>query len=126
MERERETEEIGEYRLTRVTFGMSSAPQSAVRAMIQCADDLKDKYPLAAAVIKRDFYMDDCLKGCESVEEAKKLVRELKALLAEAGFPIGKWHSNMREVAVVGSEEEIDLDRDDSSVLGLRWMVHSD
>lgn len=124
--REKEGEGISEYWLTRVTFGMSSAPHSAVRAMLQCADDFEGKYPAAAAVIKRDFYMDDCLTGCESVEDAKKLVLELKDLLAEGGFPIGKWHSNVSEVAVTGSEEEIYLDRDDSSVLGLRWLVQSD
>lgn len=119
---------IGEYWLTRVTFGMASAPHSAVRAMIQCAEDLAHKYPAAAEVIKRDFYMDDCLSGCESIEKAKELVMELKALLAEGGFPIGKWHSNMPEIIAAGSgaDGEREFDWEDSTVLGLKWLIRED
>lgn len=52
--------EIAEYWLTRVTFGMASAPHCAVRAIVQCAEDNEDRYPLAAAVVKRDFYKPTC------------------------------------------------------------------
>lgn len=42
---------------------MAFAPHCAVRAMLQCAEDQKDKYPLAAAVVMWYFYMDECLAG---------------------------------------------------------------
>lgn len=41
-----------------------------------------------SAMIRRDFYMDDCLTGYEAVVDAKKLVEELKALLLEVDFQL--------------------------------------
>lgn len=43
---------LSEYCMTRVMFGMASAPFCAVRAMIQCAIDYEREYPEAARVVK--------------------------------------------------------------------------
>lgn len=119
-------EEIAEYWLTRVTFGMASAPHCAVRAMIQCAEDHGDRYPKAAAAVKHDFYMDDCLTGCESKEEAKELVRQLQLLLGAGCFELGKWHSNSKDIRTLAGEEKQFHEDPSSSVLGLSWNGTAD
>ena len=44
--------------------------------------------------VKRNFYVDDCLKSVSTVEEAIALTKELKDLLARGGFNLTKWTSN--------------------------------
>lgn len=52
--------EVGEYWLTRLTFGMASAPYCAVRAMLQCAEDGQKEFPEAAQVVRSDFIWMTC------------------------------------------------------------------
>lgn len=47
--------DILEYWLTVVTFGMSSAPHCAVRAMIQGAREGRAQFPMSAASVEHDF-----------------------------------------------------------------------
>ena len=42
--------------------------------------------------------MDDCLKSVESVNEAIRMVKELKNLCKVGGFNLTKWCSNQKEV----------------------------
>ena len=49
----------------------------------QMADDYQDKYPEAAAMVKRSFYVDDCLTGANTPEEALQKLQDLSSLVAE-------------------------------------------
>lgn len=122
--------DVKEYWLTRVTFGMSSAPHCAVRAMIQCARDQKNEYPQAARAIESDFYMDDCLTGADSEEEARILCTEMTTVLANGGFPLSKWHSNGINAVpaqIMQSTEAVELGEfNETTVLGLRWLPATD
>lgn len=125
-------DEIQEYWLTVVTFGMSSAPHCAVRAMIQGARDLQAQFPIGAAVVQNDFYMDDCLAGAQNDSAAKRLCHETDALLRACGFVLSKWRSN-RPGIVPGSDHQMQSDDalelsefDDTTVLGLRWLPRKD
>lgn len=128
--RERTTEQLKEYWLTRVTFGMAAAPHCAVRAMIQCARDHKKIDHRAAIAIEQDFYMDDCLTGADSEDEAVSLCRNMKDILAKGGFALEKWHSNRSKVLPnTGTIEttEVNLgDVGETTVLGLRWRAKED
>lgn len=128
--REKTNSPIREYWLTRVTFGMSSAPHCAVRAMIQCARDHMEMNPKAAETIEKDFYMDDCLTGADSEEEAKMLCNGLQELLAMGGFKLQKWYSNITSILptfTCSGPVEIPLgDSSDTTVLGLRWNSNED
>lgn len=74
--------------MTRVMFGMASAPFCAVRAMIQCAIDYEREYPEAARVVKKDFYMDDCISGASSKEDVLRNYTDLQKLLGNGGFEL--------------------------------------
>lgn len=124
-------DEIQEYWLTGCTFGMSSAPHCAIRAMIQGARDLQLKFPFGSAAVEHDFYMDDYLTGAQDVESARLLCHEMDNVLRACGFTLDKWRSNKRNVVPNGmsqqTNEELELNEfDDITVLGLRWLPESD
>ena len=52
----------------------------------------------AVKTLNDDFYMDDCLKSVQNVNEAIKMVKELKNLCKKGGFNLTKWCSNHKEV----------------------------
>lgn len=123
---------IREYWLTTVTFGLASAPHCAVRAMIQAAREERAQFPMGAAAVEGDFYMDDCLTGAQNEDDARQLCREMDALLRSAGFVLDKWCSNRLGVVPnldnqPQSEEELELTEcSDTTVLGLRWLPKTD
>lgn len=128
--REKETEPIKEYWLTCVTQGMASAAYNAVRAMIQCARDNANVYPLAAEAIENNFYMDDGLFGAHDLNTARDLYHQINDCLSTAGFKLEKWQANQTEafksVGInIDSPQDRDLDST-TSILGLQWSPEAD
>lgn len=91
-------DEICDYKLLTVTFGTAAAPYLAVKALNQVAIDHKEQYPIAAEKVAKEFYMDDLMTGCQTVEEGKTLIRDMDALLRQGGFILQKWSSNKEEL----------------------------
>lgn len=129
--RESPQEELKEYWLTTVIFGMASSVYNACRAMIQCARDNAERFPEAAKAIEDDFYLDDCLSGAEILELAKVLCREIDLVLKVGGFELRNWNSNRREIErlmqskATGTTVELDAD-DTTKLLGVNWDKKSD
>ena len=96
--RDRQSDILRDFRMTRVTFGVSSSSFVANMAIKQNAADKAHKYPLAAQVVDDGFYVDDCLTGADSVEEGIELSSQLRALFAEADFLLRKWNSSSTSV----------------------------
>ncbi|XP_033223100.1 uncharacterized protein LOC117176860 [Belonocnema kinseyi] len=67
--RENENEPLKIYSLNTLTYGTSCASFLAIRALPQLADDKGAHHPIAAAVLKRDFYVDDLLSGASIQHE---------------------------------------------------------
>ena len=57
------------FRLTTVTYGMSSAPFSAIRWLPHLSDLYKDTLPVGAKVIRSDFNVDDLITGANNFED---------------------------------------------------------
>ena len=68
------------YQLNTVTFGLSAAPYLAIRCLKQLAEDEDHRFPHAAQVLQRDFYVDDALTGADTKDEACALRTELAKL----------------------------------------------
>ena len=85
---------ILDYRMTRVTFGVSASPYLAVRTLQQTAADHGKDYPSASQHILKSFYVDDLLAGAETVEQALELYSSLRAVLSRGGFNLCKWRSS--------------------------------
>ena len=73
--------DIVDMRMTRLTFGVTSSPFLASKVLRQVADDYEESYPRAAAVVRSNFYVDDCLTGANTLEDATSLRSELKCPL---------------------------------------------
>lgn len=120
--------------LTTVTYGTAAAPFLATRALLQLARDERDKFPLAAEVVEKNFYIDDALFGSNDFEEACELRDQLIALLQSGGMHLHKWSSN--DDRLLSSIPSEDRDRcvslGDSGIneviktLGLMWNPSTD
>ena len=67
-----------DYRMTRVTFGVSASSFAANMSIKQNALDHGSKYPLAARAVNESFYVDDGLTGADSIDEAIELQKQLQ------------------------------------------------
>lgn len=131
--RENVNDDISDWILKTVTYGMASAPYLAIRSLRQLAIDESSNFPVASNVVLSDFYVDDMLTGCESVEEAMKLQTDLKKLLCCGGFELRKWSSNNHKLLNLipaelrESDGPLSLSEDVAvKTLGLNWHPNSD
>ncbi|XP_028415393.1 uncharacterized protein LOC114538415 [Dendronephthya gigantea] len=124
-----------EYQMNVHLFGGTSSPSCANYALKKTAmDNASHFHDKTIETVKRNFYVDDCLKSVRDEEEAIKLSKELRELLSLGGFNLTKWLSNSRKVIESLPEAERaaqvkDLDFDKIPIeraLGVRWNVSSD
>nr|XP_012152122.1 PREDICTED: uncharacterized protein LOC105664030 [Megachile rotundata] len=90
--------EIQTYELQRVTFGLSAAPYLSIRCLFQLAKDEGHRFPEAAKILTRDFYVDDALTGASSIKEARAIREQLTKLLSLAGLNIRQWAANHKAI----------------------------
>ena len=124
-----------EYRMNVHLFGSASSPSCANFALKKTADDNASHFnDQAIETVQRNFYVDDCLKSVREEDEAIKLAKDLRELLALGGFNLTKWLSNSRKVIESLPEGERaaqvkDLDFDKTPIeraLGFQGNVSSD
>ncbi|GFW47071.1 uncharacterized protein TNCV_55251 [Trichonephila clavipes] len=87
------------FEMKTVTYGTVSAPFSATRTLLQLLRDEEKNFPLAAPVLRENFYMDDVLCGAVSLMEAKALKHQLSGILKKGGMELHKWGSSHPELA---------------------------
>lgn len=120
------------YALTTVTYGLTSSPFNAVRALHQCAIDncgvISDgnRAAVARTSILRDFYVDDYLTSAPSTERAVELATDVDRILQQGHFPLRKWQSNdahalARITDTPAPLDDIELKSPETTVLGLHW-----
>ncbi|XP_065081812.1 uncharacterized protein LOC135704276 [Ochlerotatus camptorhynchus] len=121
------------FQLLTVIYGTSCAPFLAIRVLKKLADDEEQQFPLAAPVLRRDFYVNNLLTGSNDAESLAITCKELIALLASAGLPLWQWFSNSQTVLdaipqeLRETETLLDLDHEASvTTLGLRWEPSTD
>ncbi|XP_062537684.1 uncharacterized protein LOC134206011 [Armigeres subalbatus] len=124
-----EVNEMSTFELTTVTYGCSSAPYLATKALTQLATDEAYNFPVAAQVVKEDSYIDDFLTGGRSAAEVKEIYKQLTAMLKRGGFGVHKFCSNSLEVLQLIplelQEKQVDFEmseiNDTIKTLGLIW-----
>ena len=133
---ENPTSQIKDYRMTRVTFGVSASPFLAIRTLHQVAADHGGDYPEATQHIRDSFYVDDFLGGANNLEEATQLYHDLRTILQKGGFELRKWRSSSANVLsnIPADLQEVDPLKTStathvsthSKALELRWDSASD
>ncbi|XP_074624387.1 uncharacterized protein LOC141882335 [Acropora palmata] len=122
---------VEEYQMTVHLFGTVSSPTCSNFAVRKTAEDnAKDFSADAINTVRRNFYVDDCLKSLPSVEDAVSHVDELRSLLQRGGFRLTKWISNSREVLESIPESErvqeikkLDLQKDELHLVPLKQVT---
>ena len=100
-----ESGQIQDWRMTRVTFGVTSSPFLATQVLRQLALDHQKEFPEAAELILTSFYVDDCLTGADDLQGATKIREALNHLLSKAKMTLRKWRSNSKELKASIPEE---------------------
>lgn len=111
---------LKDYRMTRITFGVSFASNMSVKQRL-CSR-------LAS------FYVDDALTGADSIEEAICLQKQLQDLLSCGKFLLRKW--NCSDPAVLDTipfelrdkheVQSITNSQGKTKTLGFEWNTQSD
>lgn len=121
-------EPIRTFRLNTVTFGTKPAPYLAVKTLLQVAEDEKANFPAGYEVLTKGFYVDDCIYGADTVQDASKIQSDVIQALKTAGFHLRKWSSNSLDVLenVTESDREtkslLEFDEKTSvKTLGVQW-----
>ena len=124
------------WQWTRVMFGNLSSPDVSQKVLETNAETYKREYPVAAAAVKTNMYMDDVLKSIEKRLQAIRLAAELPPLHEKAGMKICKFECNdievMKTIPKHLHSTKVDLDRkegsifDPSKVLGIIWDANTD
>jgi len=108
-----------DYAMNVFLFGATCSPSCAAFALRKTAEDnLTGASNHAVQTVFKNFFVDDLLKSCSSVEEASSSVSELCPLLESGGFNLTKFLSN--EPGVLSSVPE---DDQASAMLDLNWMT---
>ena len=79
--------------MTRVTFGVSASAFVVIKSLQQIANDHGHQYPIATSHVFKSFYVNDCLAGADTPDEALELHQELRNVLLKGGFNLRKWRS---------------------------------
>ena len=131
------SQDLEEYQMNVHLFGAVSSPSCSNFALRRAADDAENHVGRETAdVLRKNFYVDDCLRSEETEEAAVQRISGVRSACAAGGFKLGKFVSNRREVLVTVPQEEraqdvrtLDLATDHLPVeraLGEQWAVESD
>ncbi|XP_055714216.1 uncharacterized protein LOC129808461 [Phlebotomus papatasi] len=125
----REGSEVIYYRFTRVCFGVAASPFLATRVLNKIAEDESQTYPLAASVLRHNFYVDDCLVSVSTVQEALTVKEQLTGILRTAGMELSKFRSNRPQILANNDHNADDSDLildEESKTLGIIWNPRED
>ncbi|GBP98062.1 hypothetical protein EVAR_98498_1 [Eumeta japonica] len=95
------------------------------------ASEFELEYPEACKAIRLDHYVDDFLKSFNSIEEARRVSKQVYEIHRKAAFELRGWASNEIEVL----NEMPDTRNDDNvqlgathelKTLGLQWDINND
>ena len=103
------------YEMNCLAFGDKSSPCEANFAVRRTTEDNREEWPTAAAVVRRDNFVDDLYTSCGSETEAVTLREDVTALMAKGGFPMRKWISSSPDVLVTVLSEAIAIKAKKSS-----------
>ena len=116
-------------------FGAKPSPSCAWFCLRKTADEYESEFdPDTIETIRRNFYVDDCLKSTSDTQKAIRLIEQLRDLLIRRSFRLTKFVSN--DVTVLASvpeskraESVVNLDFDELPVekaLEVQWNVQED
>ncbi|KAK3736414.1 hypothetical protein QZH41_004029 [Actinostola sp. cb2023] len=125
-----------EYQMNIHLFGAVSSPSCANFAVKRTADDFEEEVGEETAnVLRKNFYVDDCLRSEDCEEAAITRIHDVIKACAKGGFSLSKIISNNRRVLETIPNEKrskavksLDLSHDNLPIeraLGVQWCVET-
>ena len=118
-------------------FGGVWCPCIATYALRRTIVDQEVEDQFVKKVISKSFYVDDLLQSVSDVEEAEKVINQVRLVLGKGGFNLTKFISNNPQIMETVPEEsqakeiknkslEEKSNQINSKVLGINWNVTKD
>ena len=123
------TEEPNEFRMCVHLFGACSSPSIANFALKQVVHDFgQDFSDNACHTVTSSFYVDDCLRSEETLQELIQNSMEVKCLCELGGFNLTKFVSPSEELLhyLLPDAEEGKNNLVETKTLGVRWDLIKD
>ncbi|GFY42520.1 uncharacterized protein TNIN_467661 [Trichonephila inaurata madagascariensis] len=80
------------YRHRRVVFGMTSSPFLLGATLNHHLDNVRGNFDNLAKILRKSFYVDNCVTSFETEEQLQKFIVESK-ILSSAHFTLRGWQS---------------------------------
>ncbi|GBP10287.1 hypothetical protein EVAR_91944_1 [Eumeta japonica] len=96
------------------------------------ASEFELEYPEACKAIRLDHYVDDFLKSFNSIEEARRVSKQVYDIHRKAAFELRGWASNeievLNEMPDTRNDDNVQLGGDTriEKTLGLQWDINND
>ena len=71
-----------------IIYGVKSSGNQAECALRKTAEMFKEDYPEVYEVIMKDYYVDDCLSGEPTDQQANQRMDELELVLNQTGITL--------------------------------------
>ncbi|GFW46766.1 integrase catalytic domain-containing protein [Trichonephila clavipes] len=84
------------YRHRRVVFGVTSSPFLLGATLNHHLDNAHGNFDNVAKILRKSFYVDNCVTSFETEEQLQKFIVESKILLSSAHFNLRGWHTVKR------------------------------
>jgi len=127
-------DELIEYELNTVTYGVNCAPYLALRVLQTIASDDCDNFEFVGNALTRQTYVDDICDGADTISNVLKLQSDLISVMNKSGLELKKWASNTpRVLDAVSAADRVcapmpfeSVDGYGTKVLGLQWHPEGD
>ncbi|KAF0709228.1 Integrase catalytic domain-containing protein, partial [Aphis craccivora] len=127
-------EQLVDYELNTVTYGVNCAPFLALRVLQEIAAGDGVPFPSVRDALNHHTYVDDICYGANTVEDVVAVQHDLNTVLARSGLELRKWASNTPAILqtvpadhrAVKSSSFANDDSVGTKVLGLHWHPNDD
>ena len=123
-------------RFTRALFGLASSPFLLGGVIQYHLDGCTAEHPDAVEEIQRSLYVNDLVRGEETVEQIREKKSTFTEIFSKATFTLHKWNSNEQELEVEetqksednlsSAKQELGVTSGECGLLELKWKKEID
>lgn len=118
--------DIVNYRMKRVTFGVTTSPFLLTATINKHLSDQPMEFDATSKILRKSFYVDDLVLATDSVDEALKIYNEAVQIMSSAQMNLRKWVSNSDHLRNVFREEQTANISPCPKILGILWYTDQD
>ncbi|KAG5895785.1 hypothetical protein JTB14_001632 [Gonioctena quinquepunctata] len=114
------------FRMTRVTFGVTSSPFFLAAVIKHHLSIQPEKYKVTCETLDNSFYVDDLVVALKTPNEAEQIYKESTQIMLGAAMKLRKWCSNDEILRNMFEKDNVAEISNIRKVLGIQWHINSD